>query len=332
MEWRRLLRLAGACWLDVALAWRSRVHGLTAVLPEPVREYLEGAEELGRLRAEDQMRQAGQVIAILNDAGLHPLVLKGTAAHLTGLYPPGARLCCDIDLLLPAEEMDVAASVLRRHGYGEGPGPAAPEKPEAKHAPRLFHPEGMFGVELHRHLTETLRTVLPAEEALAAACSLPRGGPHALVLRSDHRVIHCVAHLVEDYWRGRQLSLRQFVELRELVLQAAAPLDWPAIAARFAPARTSFHACLLLAERLVGLAPPPLRPGPAARLAAAANAMLFVRAPRASYRLAGLRGWMRLATRQPPAALVRKALTLRSPIRKVAAMAQDLTFLAGSLH
>ncbi len=332
MEWRRLLRLAGACWLDVALAWRFREHGLTAALPAVVREYLEGAEELGRLRAEEQMRQAGRIIAALNEAGLRPLVLKGTAAHLTGLYPPGARLCCDIDLLLPAGATEAAVDILRCHGYGEAAGSAAPVKPEAKHAPRLFHPDGMFGVELHRHLTQGLRAVLPADEALAAARPLPAGGPDALVLRSDHRIIHCIGHMIEDYWRGRQLSLRQFVELRELVHQAAAPLDWPDIAARFASARTSFQACLLLAERLVGLVPPPLPLDPAARLGAAANRWLFAAAPRASRAFAGMRGWMHEATRRRPAELLRRALTLRSPARKVAAMAQDLAVLADSLN
>jgi len=279
-DWWALLRIAGAFWLTGALAWRFREHGLTANLPAAVRDYADGAAELATLRALEQCRQVRRVALRLNDAGITPVVLKGTAAHLTRLYPdPGIRLCSDIDLLVPPAQLPEAVSVLRRAGYSEmETEPEGLDASRMKHHPRLSHPEESFGVDLHQYAVDIgFRSVLNTEAILADAAILP-GERNAMLLPSlDHRISHCILHLMADYRAGRHVALRQLLELRQLALHGGAAPDWPRIAGSFRQAghRAAFEHALILAKQFVALPLPPIDLGLEARLLAVYEKTLF---------------------------------------------------------
>lgn len=308
-EWTDLLRLANRLWLGGALEERLRAHGLAAAPPPAVRDHAEGVAELTRQRAAAQTRQALRLAARLNAEGMEPVFLKGTAALLDGLHPdPAARLCSDIDLLLPAGAVPGAVAALRAQGYTHDPrGPAA-ERPHDKHAPRLFHPREPFGVEIHRHLADAmLRPALAADEALAAAVPLAGGGVRMRVLRPDHRVRHCALHLIGDQRAGRPVALRQLVELDALLRRH--PPDWAGLAGAVARVRhgTRLEALLLLCAALLSTPLPPLCGGFAARALAEADRLGIVAVPA----FARLRATGRiLAGRLHPPALVRAARTV----------------------
>ncbi|WP_029010582.1 nucleotidyltransferase family protein [Azospirillum halopraeferens] len=320
-EWAAVLRLADASWLSGAMAWRVRTHGLTPRLPPAVRDYVDGAAELARQRAAAQVRQARRLTAHLNAAGLVPVFLKGTAALLDDLYPdPGVRLSSDIDLLLPADQVARALEVLRAAGYG-GRGPRAPiMDPDGKHAPSLFHPAEPFAVEVHRHvLPEPLRRGLPADDALAAA--VPLAGPgEARVLSPEHRIVHCVLHMIEDHRSGRRIALRQLLELRELAARGGAEeMDRHRLARRFAAAGAgdAAAAILLLAASLVAMPLPPQRFRPAARLRARLLHLELVDRPA----LGAVAGWLRIIAHRlrtrGPAAVAATVLADDAPLRGV---------------
>ncbi|MDR3515920.1 MAG: nucleotidyltransferase family protein [Azospirillaceae bacterium] len=280
--WCRFLELAGEAWLTTALDWRFRELGIAEAVPEDARTYAEGAAELGRIRTRRQCRQIRDLAALLNQTGLRPILLKGSAAHVTGLYPdPGARVCSDIDILLPAAEISTAVALLGQNGYAPGPGVHGQGVADPRHAPRLFHPAALFGVEIHHDLADrSHRAVLPAAEAIRGAMPLEIDGVSVSVLRLDHRVVHCLLHLLEDNFYNGTIALRQLLELRQLARGLSDPA-WIGIAQRFhdAGAEADLEYGLLLASRLAGMPLPALRYRPQARLRAAIAATLFISAP-----------------------------------------------------
>jgi hypothetical protein len=267
-DWHGLLRLAGESWLLGALDWRCGVHDLRARLPEAVRDYIDGAAILVRDRTARQCAEIAWLAREFHGAGLRAVFLKGSVAQVTALYPdPGARICADIDLLLTRDNAEAAFHHLRRLGYTPqidepvAPGPLIGDHPLLRHLYRLIHPDRSFGVELHFSLDEgALKTVLPPDEVLAAAETLMIDGTPITIPRHDHRIIHCVLHMLGNYAAGERIALRQLLELGELVARPGAQPDWTAISARFdrANGRLGLEFCLLTAHHLVGLSPPPI--------------------------------------------------------------------------
>lgn len=100
-----------------------------------------------RVRNRRLDEQLARVARILNDRGIEPMVLKGTAHRLSGIYrDDGERISADIDLLVPEDRLGLAYAALRKAGYD--PVETIPES--GLHAPALVKSGEMTSVELHR--------------------------------------------------------------------------------------------------------------------------------------------------------------------------------------
>lgn len=252
------MQVAADFRLASAVHWRLDEHGLLPRVPEAVRDWAEGAAELGRLRVEAQRAEAMALARLMEAGGIRAVLLKGTAAVFDQLYPdPGARYSGDIDVLVPADRLDQARALLQAEGFAPIQGPYAMTA-WAKHLPRLAHPARRFGVELHQNLVETaFQPALPSPAILARARAMPVGdGLEVWLPAPEDRLVHCLAHLMDDRRQSPSPLPRQMLELR--LLAERSPPNWPAVAARFRSA--GIHAELLdtlaTAEALVGLAWP----------------------------------------------------------------------------
>lgn len=102
----------------IALAYRTRTLPLLAHIAEgadlakPVIAQLHEAAREAALHALAQGRAIARVIALLREAGLRPIALKGLALAY-GAYPdPSLRPLRDVDLLLPHDEVVEAQKLL----------------------------------------------------------------------------------------------------------------------------------------------------------------------------------------------------------------------------
>ncbi|MBB6249657.1 nucleotidyltransferase family protein [Nitrospirillum iridis] len=256
-DWPAILRVASDLRLASTLHWRLADHGWLPLMPDAVRDWTEGAAELGRMRAEAQREEALVLTRLMAAAGIKTVLLKGTAALFDGLYPdPGARYSGDIDVLVPADRLDAAQALLRAQGFAPIQAPYAMTA-RAKHLPRLAHPDRRFGIELHQNVVEpAFQLALPPTAMLERA--IPAQDSAAVWLPSpEDRLAHCLAHLMDDRRQSPVPLLRQMLELR--LLAERTPPDWATITARFAAAgvRGELMDTLATAEALVGLAWPP---------------------------------------------------------------------------
>ena len=136
-----------------------------------------------------------QSVKILLDAGITPFLLKGSA--IARLLPePDQRISADIDLLVPADQLDAAASALEAFGAARSRPAISPDWE------RWFALSVTIGwrtgTELNMH-----RTLAPGpyghlvdlDELAASTVTVEVGGVDVLTLRPELHLVHAALHV-----------------------------------------------------------------------------------------------------------------------------------------
>jgi hypothetical protein len=239
-EWQRVLRLASTHLVTPLLRRAFQEHGLVSGLPKGVLEFLDAVYTLNlerNLRYEDQL---AHLIQVLNNTGVRPVLLKGAAALVSGLYPtPGERMIGDIDVLIPPSQLAGAVKHLRAAGYR--PVAAEEELPETEdygpkihHYPRSYSLDWPVAVELHVHPVHLpVARLLGSEEVVRDATPLNWRGGDCLLPSPTHFVMHNVIHAFDDIRVLGILSLRQLFEFVYASRTYGERIDWAVIQQRF---------------------------------------------------------------------------------------------------
>lgn len=252
-DWTRPLAFANEHFLTAALYAGLSAADRLADLPTDVCTYLRFIHDLNRERNEALRRQAVELIGALNNAGVVPTLLKGALALFGDLYPdPAARMIRDIDVLVAADEVELAARTLQQLGYD------TIARYEAGHNAYgdFARPHDPGAIDLHTDLVE-MPYLLPAAEvwkrsrrvdaAPGAAFLAPAPTDMAL-----HHLLHAQIHYLGNFYRG-VVELRQVYEFATLV-DRRADIDWPAVEERLGRHRlgTALESYALTAQRLFG--------------------------------------------------------------------------------
>jgi hypothetical protein len=98
------------------------------------------------------------------------------------------------------------------------------------HYPKLFHPQGEAGIELHRApVPRVFAKLLPTEELWRLA--EPVKGGSALAMHPGHQLVHCFVHSElshENHWY-RRLDLRQMQHFLLILEKREKDIDWGAV-------------------------------------------------------------------------------------------------------
>lgn len=209
--------------------------------------------------------QALKLAGKLNDAGITPLFLKGTARLLAGeSVGLGFRKQVDIDLVVRQGELETAAEALLAHGYRFGETPAgqavvvpvdmsaarAIEKSAAHHhLPPLVKPQYAATVELHRHfLPGRFQRANPLDALFGTAVAVQRNGVAFLVPSANYQLMQLVlGKLVNDgHLARRSFPVREVCDLVELLESGGSELDPALLSGRCG--RRFARACSLVSE------------------------------------------------------------------------------------
>ena len=159
--------------------------------PEAVVEAHERA--LARVRLLDTAML--ESVAILLDADITPCLLRGSA--IARLLPePDQRISVDIDLLVPADRLDAAASALEVVGATRNRPAISPDW-ERRFAPSVTI-RWRTGTELNLH-----RTLAPGpyghlidlHELVVSTVAVEVGGADVLTLRPELHLVHAALHV-----------------------------------------------------------------------------------------------------------------------------------------
>lgn len=256
VDWDCLVKLADQERMTAALVAALRRRGLVSKLPKTVqgafrRRMFMATEVNARIK-----RQAEQAVGILNEAGITPMLLKGSL-HLFEAEPDELceRRMADLDVIVPVDRLEDSIQALRDAGY-------IPDKEDEgwtyQYRP-MYHPDHIIGLELHIRPGEQ-RNFLDVEEAWEKAVPVDAPGLKIVALEPGHRIAHNVFHSeVQD--RGYTLGLvclRQLYDLAKICTRFEGKIDWQEILDRMERNNMGplFRARMHLAVKLLGATPP----------------------------------------------------------------------------
>jgi hypothetical protein len=256
-RWNWDALIARAAREQVLGALAGRIRELSERLPTPivvpqdVQEALDAMAEMNRARNKWILSELRTIAGFLNERGIEPVVLKGAAALLSGVYEDLAdRYLADLDLLIREGDFEAAIEAFRENGFRCEE--TNPIELAVGHAYPAMYRENSPEVDVHRYIGLGIcRKVLPvsevwersvlvtAEAPWAEHCSFVQGSAfHSVrvrVPRAEHQVIHNILHAqVHDRYRERIWpSLRTFYELERIRQRFRPVLDWVSVRRRF---------------------------------------------------------------------------------------------------
>jgi hypothetical protein len=222
-SWERALSQLGAEYVLPAFAAALRDLGLVGSLDPELGAFL-AAVHAANVERNDEIRlEFEATVAVLNRAGIEPVLLKGAIRLVDGLYPDhGWRMLRDIDLLIAPSRLAQAIRALGDAGYIQ----------VHSSGDELQHPSGLVQIDLHH---EVFSRLLPAREVIAASRSAALGSGRVRLPSIEHQLVHLIGH-GQIRHRGHacgRVAWRDRLEAAALVSWGQAIVDWQAIEARF---------------------------------------------------------------------------------------------------
>lgn len=243
-RWASLLRLSGDHLVTPVLRWALRDQkGLYDELPPSVVDYLEAVYALNlekNLSCEDQL---SELISDLNKIEVRPVLLKGAAMLVGGLYPTsGERMITDLDILIPEERLSEVLVRMLALGYQSTEGTidlaevALKALSHRHHYPALVHRDWPVSIELHvQPVVSRYLPLLASEDVLSGARKAVLPGGECLLPDPTKMIIHNVVHafLFDTMDCMKTISLRQLFEFVLISQKYRERVDWDQIKQRF---------------------------------------------------------------------------------------------------
>ncbi|HWL69183.1 MAG TPA: nucleotidyltransferase family protein [Geminicoccus sp.] len=217
-DWPGLIQAADRHHVLPVLGPALQRAGLIERLPAEVADlfaFIHGAniERNTRLR-----HSLIEVVALLNQHGIEPTLLKGAIRLTDDLYPdPGWRIMADLDLLV-ADQAGRAFELLVARGYRPPDQAGTPEH----HLPTLIHPHSGVQIELHRQVLHArVPPILQPAELCRQARPVRLDGAVALLPDPTSQLLHLIVHhqLSNRGLTHGRVSLRTLLEAGLLVAQ-----------------------------------------------------------------------------------------------------------------
>ncbi len=156
IDWRQVVYQSSAQFVLPALYLNLKRNNLLSDLPEDLVAHFEEITNLNRERNQSIIKQLNNINALLNENGLKPVFLKGTAHLLDGLYEDiGERMIGDIDFLLEENEALQAFNILKENGYYRLSKIGDAVIGAGRHLPRLINENEIAAVEVHGQMLKT---------------------------------------------------------------------------------------------------------------------------------------------------------------------------------
>lgn len=252
VDWQRLTDLAALHGV-IALARRNLLAlDARAGIPDPAWRAIDQASTQIAFDGMLRLRQTVEALAVLSDAGIKPVVLKGPALASLLYDDPIVRPSTDIDLLVRRKELDAACAAIERIG-GLLPSdetrafqlansydlqvtlPATAGKAGLLELHWDLAPRGLFAVDLDAWRSRSVEFALD--------------GLSARRFSNEDMLLHLALHMRKH----RYVGLRWLCDVAEIVRRFSATFDWPYVVrtAQAAGLQVLLYTSLQLADRLL---------------------------------------------------------------------------------
>lgn len=174
-----------------------------------------------------QEGESRRLLALMTDAGISGLLLKGSALAYWAYPSPHLRACSDVDLLLPSRKAaEELASRLCAAGYERSDTSGELVAYELM-CRRQISDELQLEVDVHWRLANSplFADAFTFDELMAESIALPRLGPEARGLGLVHACIHACVHRALNLSIGVDDKLKWLYDL-EVFMALFTPADW----------------------------------------------------------------------------------------------------------
>lgn len=256
-SWDELVRVAANEMVLSSLQDCIEEHGIALEWPAEVATLFETVRQLNCDRNKHILSDVQAIAGTLNRAGVEPVVLKGVAHLLAGVYPgPSTRFLADFDLLLAESDFSATIQALRREGYScQEPNPI--ETMVGNAYPPLWR-ESSVEIDLHRSLgIGVCGSFLPSSEVLRDSVVHRFGDVSVRLPSPEHLITHHIMHsqMHDRYHERIWPSLRTMYDFKLLQRRFAGEFCWAAIEGRFRKngQYTALAMYLLQVENVLGI-------------------------------------------------------------------------------
>jgi hypothetical protein len=234
-NWDRLVQAAADEAILAAMHDSLNGVGVTHEFPTEVSNLFLTVKQLNQERNEQILADLKCISCALNKVGIEPVVLKGAAYLVSGIYPNlSTRYLADLDLLLDESHFPAALEIFRSQGYFcEVAHPV--ETLIGNAYPPLCRAHSVE-IDLHRSLCMGVRkSLLPTSEVLSKSLLKQVDGVRFRIPSPEHLAIHHIVHSqIHDFYRERiRPSLRNMYDMVLLQRRFGNDIDWLAIESRF---------------------------------------------------------------------------------------------------
>lgn len=217
-DWHSLLQLAGYHRLTPQLARATRNHSL----PPDIRTAIDAASRATVQQNLLLFAHTASISAMFRDNGIDALALKGPVlAHQ--LYGDlSMRVCGDVDLLVRAEDFNLAARMLAANGYHADlhlDDAALHEHLRHQHDLAFAHPDGTL-VELHAQIAQPHYSYgTDLRYWFGCARTSVIAGREIRTPSAEHALVLAIVHGTKHVWTRLDL-------LADVAGLARQPLEW----------------------------------------------------------------------------------------------------------
>ena len=264
VPWELIIEVSSFHYVTPTLAWCLSDD---ATVPSDVRDYFAAMASLNSERNERMLATLARTTSILNAIDIEPVLLKGAAYLVEGIYPePGLRILGDIDILIPRDRGATAVAALRAAGFGEMLSDVVPP-PSHHHLPTLHDPVTGTGVELH---TDVMSRAPDAVIATSWFCEMTRPAVfrdgRVRLPDPTRNLAHAIFHgeIFHSNYAAKKTQLRYLLDVAMLRKRHGPAIDWNDIDRRFGAAGVGevLATHLAFAAALLGQPAPTLSHGP----------------------------------------------------------------------
>ncbi len=218
-KWSIVLDLARDHWVLPMLSWNlKREERIWERVPKPVRRELTVAQIFARQRRAMYHKELAPVFEDFQTQQISFALMKGAVVMET-IYPQGARLLNDLDILIPLERRSQALNIFLKYGFrliAEIPDPMV------RHQLSLVKEQGVIGlaVDLHWDVYPKGRPFyFDVNDVFARTRLQSFGAFQVLGMSPEDTFIHYATQLVNDMFR------HAFVRFGDLYGLASSGLD-----------------------------------------------------------------------------------------------------------
>lgn len=195
---------------------KFRSHGILEYLPKELNDHLAEIYELNKKRNNEILKQINSITTILKERNIIPIYLKGAGNLIDNLYSDiGERLMGDIDFLVPKKDYLIAAELMLNEGYLNWMDSTRINVRYSKHYPRIYHPNFISDVEIHRIPTKFKCESWFSSDIISAEKKTVKAPTDCYVQSDKHKIIHNFIHsqIDDNGFLYGKASLRDLYDL-----------------------------------------------------------------------------------------------------------------------